>query len=186
MSKILFLDIDGVLNSSQFLYHNRFRQILLNIQNDRNLAMVSNKNLFWVSKLCKKKDCKVVLTSSWRYLWDKNLMPSQNIISVDNKLKKYFTIIDRTDGKVELKNNYNIILNLHSSLHLRDKGYWRGTQILSYMENHNLNFDDILIVDDDDLDIACYPQLKKRLIKTSFYKNGFTYKHYKEALNLLK
>ena len=67
--KYLFLDVDGVLNTSSSW----------NIRYQLNKKLVSN-----LAMIVKKTDAKLVLSSTWRYGWD-NDAPSPQI----TKLKEY-------------------------------------------------------------------------------------------------
>jgi hypothetical protein len=52
---ILFLDIDGVLNSASTMKHG---------------VHLCNKRIVMLSQLCKELDLKIVISSSWRLLYD--------------------------------------------------------------------------------------------------------------------
>lgn len=53
--KVLFLDIDGVLNSASTMKHG---------------VHLCNKRIVMLSRLCKELDLKVVISSSWREIYD--------------------------------------------------------------------------------------------------------------------
>ena len=173
MRKILFLDIDGVLNS-RFWYRNPIRKFL----KEQN---INRWNLFWLSLFCRIKRLDIVLSSSWRYGWTENgEVREVYALSSDKLFKRYgLNIIGRTClGSTELKNKYEITYN--SDLKPFDAPYYRGTQILDYIEKHDLDIRDCLIVDDDIFDIVCYDCLKSITIRTSFYKlfGGFQPSHF--------
>lgn len=194
MKRILFLDIDGVLNYRHFFDNWKRRiQKLLHIKSKYRTEkdMISRYALFLVGILCKIKKYKVVLSSSWRYNWDENGRPiDKNMIPVHKLLHKYgVDIIGTTPiGESFLNKEYSMgdCRSYSVDSILSKKEYWRGTQILKYIENHNLNIDDCLIIDDDVYDVECYDCLKPRLIGTSYYDSigGFRLKHLIKALKL--
>ena len=88
-NKILFLDIDGVINSQDNMYsHN----ILWNL-NNKNKSRDEYGELFdercvrWLKWICDKTECKIVLSSSWRcrglsniqLMWKIRNLPSEVI-----------------------------------------------------------------------------------------------------------
>lgn len=75
IQRILFLDIDGVLNGSEY-FHSFYRKILIKLFHYRcrePKLMLSNINLRYLKKLCRKfPDLKVVISSSWKKCWNRD------------------------------------------------------------------------------------------------------------------
>lgn len=190
---IIFLDIDGVLNSYHFFY-NKFTLFLdkiFKLRPKTETKMISKWRLLLVSILCKIKSCDIVLSTSWRALWDENLIPIKecSAYKVDRLFKLYgLNIIGKTPRGIKaLKNNYEIILE-DGYLDVKNKKYWRGSEILEYIETHNLQLDKCIIIDDGTVDIECYPILRDRIIKTEYYNGigGFKIKELIKSLKLLR
>lgn len=64
-TKVLFLDIDGVLNSTRsVIAHQGFPHGF----DKKNMAKFDHVAINMVRKLCEETDCSIVLSSSWRIL----------------------------------------------------------------------------------------------------------------------
>ena len=211
LKKIIFLDIDGVLNYRKFFESRLYR---LNVdENGHDMAnQICKRNLFWVGLLCRLTKADVVLSSSWRYGWNPdgtvNHQKRGHQMDLTDKLfRRYGVNIISTTGKgsIQLKQKYifdedkwsefisrfskNFIEVISSSKEERDShllSYARGTQILDWLERYD-SLVDFIILDDDIQDIEIYESLSKRIIKTSFYekRGGFRFKHFIKALRVL-
>lgn len=91
MSKVIFLDVDGVLNDSFTEDRAPGGYIGLNDSMIENLA-----------KIIKETDAKVVLVSTWKVEWDKDpAKRSQDGEYLDQKLKEHgIEIFDKTKDRV--------------------------------------------------------------------------------------
>ena len=161
--KIVFLDIDGVLNSSDFFASNceevkKFKYDL----NDtymllkRQMMDIDYKKVAILKEIINETDAKVVITSSWKKL---KIFP----YVMCNLICEGIPIIDIT----------------------HDKGYDRGTGIKKYLLEHDVDVDGYVILDDDifnDYD----EEIINKLVKTSFYHGGLEEKHAKEIIKKLK
>ena len=187
-NKVLFLDIDGVLNSQRDMYDEK--KVKKKKNNGWTLEdNLDARNLFWVGLFCRLTKVKVVMSSSWRGLWDKGMKTNDRVLGPTKKLRRWgIKIEDRTSlGLSKLKKEHPYDKSLVGSYTSKcNRGYYRGTQILEYIEKHNLSFQDILIFDDDICDIICYSELKPRIVQSYFYKNGFGLKQFKKAMKLMR
>lgn len=163
--KILFLDIDGVLNDYgtatyfHYLKHEEKNENRVNKNNYKEILaeQFSNSSIGNLITIIKETNCKIVVSSTWRLGQDLDQM------------KKWFinfpiiqdAIIDKTDSiKISSKNSvHNIPRGLECSIWLSDNNintYWQDT--------------DFAIVDDD---CDMWP-LQKSFFNTSSY-DGLTY-----------
>lgn len=198
---IVFLDIDGVLNSRAW-FSSPLRKLQKNYKTEMS-SYINPRNLFWVSLFCKLTKAKVVLSTSWRYGWDdegkvRKDHLGRSVELTDKLLKKHgLDIISVTPDISSLTDEYNIDWSVVPESFLLftdaekneasiDKNkfikYARGSQILTWIESHNCN-DNFLIFDDDVSDIICFEVLKPHVIKTSFYGKlaGFGLRHFIRA-----
>ncbi len=67
MFKVVFLDIDGVLNSN-FWFENNEREL-------SNGTLIDKEKVKLLSSLVKATDAKIILHSGWRFWFDANLKP---------------------------------------------------------------------------------------------------------------
>ena len=211
LKKIIFLDIDGVLNYGKFFKSKSYR---LNVdENGYDMVnQICKRNLFWVGLLCRLTKADVVLSSSWRYGWNPdgtvNYQKRGHQMDLTDKLFRRYgvNIISTTrKGSIQLKQKYtfdedkwskfinkwpnNFVDVIYSSKEERSShllSYARGTQILDWLERYE-SLVDFIILDDDIQDIEIYESLSKRIIRTSFYeeKGGFRIKHFIKALRIL-
>jgi hypothetical protein len=88
--KVIFLDIDGVLNCQSSESH------------CGGLIGIDDKKVIVLSKIVKETDAKIVLCSSWKTFWEKKEKLDQNEMGnyLDRKLKRQrLYIIDKTTDK---------------------------------------------------------------------------------------
>ena len=162
--KIIFLDIDGVLNCQNFLI-NRYQEVIkfnsnCNIKNEKlkhtkiQLMDIDYKKLRLLKEIIDITNSKIVIISSWKSLVTFSYI-KQILIALG------IPIIDVTN----------------------DNLFNRGEGIKRYLlENEITNY---IIIDDeifDDYDEI----LLSRLIKTNFYEEGLTEEHKNKAIKLLK
>jgi hypothetical protein len=144
MEKILFLDIDGVLNSTRY--------------------MASKANVMWnnsdldfeavqrLAKIVEDTKCSIVVSSTWR-LWG---------IGPDSRIQK--AILAR-DGKIICE------AIIDKTIHRNDKNYpygkklYRGDEIQIWLEDNK--FTGKFVILDDDSDMG---RLKDFLVKTNIQK----------------
>lgn len=153
--KIIFLDIDGVLNCSN--------------TKDRCEAYVGieDKKVELLKQIVDATKAKLVLVSTWRYTWFKEdyLKSKQDELAnyLDAKLAKYgLSIYDKTD----------------------DEAIGRGQGIIEYLNNQNEKVDSFIVIDDEMFDYK-ETKLTKNLIQTSYDKGGLQNKHISKAIDKL-
>jgi len=155
--KIIFLDIDGVLNCSesiQYFYHKA---------NTLNASKIfPDVFLSRLRKLIDLTDAKIVVSSTWRI----DYPDGYNWVTLINNLKKYNLDKEITDITPDLT---------HPSIQ-------RGDEIRKWLnDNKSLNIENFVIIDDDD-DMREFT--KTNLAQTSWI-TGFTEEVYHKALNIL-
>ncbi len=162
--KVVFLDIDGVLNSNQFFASNHDEvKEFYKCKNDSisihdrvvRQMMDIDINKFNMLKNCVNKlNLYVVIVSSWKKL---SIYPQLKNLLVDMGLP----IIGETI----------------------DNGSDRGTGIKNYLLTHDVS--DFVILDDDIFDDYDDVLLTK-LIKTSFFDDGLKEEHIDMLIDMLK
>lgn len=159
--KVIFLDIDGVLNGE---YSNIYKK------QDFDLDY---KKAQLIKYLVRKTGAKIVLSSSWKYNW-KNTLRKKRLLSffARNGLKLYDVTPDINDDDYEI---------IYAGKAIYEKDFSRGKEIKNYIQKHNITqyviFDDIIDMGDD---------LREHLITTKFYYgNGVSKKDIKKALKVL-
>lgn len=171
--KIIFLDIDGVLNGYGLFFHILCSlHIKSNCLNDilqNEFDGIVKRRVKRLAKIVKKTGAKVVLTSSKRLGWKKDKSTIKNL---DNYFRKYhINIIDITP-KISGCNS-------------------RSIEILTWLNQNKV--DNFVILDDEIFDFDKYFQ--KKVVITS--KNGIICGHWREnsglkgkhihkAINILK
>jgi len=125
--KIIFLDIDGVLNS-QLFYEKRYKLSKKQLEEfplDRYKNDICPERMKWLSELCNDTGAVVVISSSWR---------SNKTVEELQKIMDYcggnFKIIDKTP-------------------HI-NHSYSRGLEIKNWIDlNSHIKIDNYAIIDDD-------------------------------------
>jgi len=162
--KVIFLDIDGVLNSQKYLINNYERVIKfynkygkdvsdINLLLERQMLDINIDKVKLLKEIIDFTGTLVVIISSWK------------------KLKIYPYVV----GKL-------ISMGIPIIGQTIDNGDNRGTGIKKYLNENNIT--NYVILDDEifkDYD----QELISRLVKTSFYDDGIKIEHKKEIIKKL-
>jgi hypothetical protein len=154
--KVLFLDIDGVLNSTDFLQRKAARNGGRVIGTDH----IDPDAVSRLNTIIAMTDCKVVVSSVWRF----NKTPDELYLH----LRKHGFV-----GEV-----------IGSTPQNAKKGYERGHEIQEWLDTVGQQFEEpveCFVILDDDSDMV---HLLHRLVKTKF-ANGLQDEHVAKAIALL-
>lgn len=147
--KIIFLDIDGVLNTSKtFLEMANESEI-----NEKNRVEVDEFRVEFLKRIVDKTGALIVLSSSWESYFNK---VSDKIIPVHEKGRKLANIFNKYGIKI-----YDAIFGLKDELKQEKINIW-----LSLHED----IESFVIIDDDSYSLTNF--IGKYLIKTSYTKDG--------------
>ena len=161
MNKVIFLDIDGVLNSNKsFADNSEYDKLLRKVYDGSIDDIVRCKmndidldKAFMVRDICNLTGAKVVISSCWRKL---SIYPL-----IEEKLVSLGVPIV---GVTPYANGN------------------RGAEIRKYLEENEV--DDFVILDDDIF--RDFNGLKNYLVKTSFYEEGLTEDISREIVRILR
>lgn len=159
--KVIFLDIDGVLNGE-------YSKIYKKEDGD-----LDCKKAKLIKELVRKTGAKIVLSSSWKHRWDNTLRKKKLLkFFAENSLKLY-DITPTFDG-----DDYEII---YAGKAVYERDFVRGREITQYLLTHDI---ESYVIFDDIIDLG--KEHKDNLIVTKFYYgNGISKKDIKKALKIL-
>ena len=170
MKKVIFLDVDGVLNSSRTLYED------ISLEDD----LISN-----LKELVDKTDAKIILSSSWR-------LSTEAVATLIDKLDKFgLAISGMTYDGVDLdwleKYEFDVTKKYLDTKFDYDENrqikitHDRGAEIFKWLHDH----DDCayVILDDEIEDIK--PYFSESVIVKTSYKAGLTKEDVKKAIQIL-
>ncbi len=159
----IFLDIDGVLNSEEFLLQNRDK-----------LGQIDPSKVKLLADLVKATEAKIILSSSWRIFFNDDLTIKHKLANQGNLLLQALTKEGLTlSGKTKY-----LVLDDYKEL------YWeRPNEIALYIHENLKSSDNFIILDDEDCGLS--EKFNKHFIKTNFYKNGLTKKHVNLGIKIL-
>ena len=170
MKKVIFLDVDGVLNSDRTLYED------ISLEDD----LISN-----LKEIINKTGAKIILSSSWR-------LSTEAIATLMDKLDKFgLAISGMTCDSVDLdwleKYKFDTTKKYLDTKFDYDENkqikitHDRGAEIFKWLHDH----DDCayVILDDEIEDIKPYFN-ESAIVKTS-YKTGLTKEDVKKAIQIL-
>ena len=170
MKKVIFLDVDGVLNSSRTLYES------ISLEDD----LISN-----LKELVDKTGAKIILSSSWR-------LSTEAIATLMDKLDKFGLVIsgmtcdgvdldwlekyefDTTKKYLDTKFDYDENKQIKIT---RD----RGAEIFKWLCYH---YDCIYVILDDEIE-DIKPYFNESVIVKTSYKTGLTKEDVKKAIQIL-
>ena len=170
MNKVIFLDVDGVLNSSRTLYED------ISLEDD----LISN-----LKELIDKTGAKIILSSSWR-------LSTDAIATLMDKLDKFGLVISgMTCDGVDLdwleKYEFDVTKKYLDTKFDYDENrqikitHDRGAEIFKWLHDH----DDCayVILDDEIEDIK--PYFSESVIVKTSYKAGLIKEDVKKAIQIL-
>ena len=168
--KILFLDMDGVINTSGKDKYSLSLILPYDFENNKDFFYFDTRILFNFVKLlefCKDNEIKIVISSTWRI--------GTTIDGWNKFLYKYFR------NSLRMKITDNLVIGLTNN---KFNGI-RGLQIGSWLDEYNTiskdKIEKYLIVDDEIVDIK--PYLPKKNILKINSKDGLTEEKITEIIN---
>ena len=170
MKKVIFLDVDGVLNSSRTLYES------ISLEDDLILNL---------KEIVNKTKAKIILSSSWR-------LSTEAVATLIDKLDKFgLAISGMTYDGVDLdwleKYEFDVTKKYLDTKFDYDENrqikitHDRGAEIFKWLHDH----DDCayVILDDEIEDIK--PYFSESVIVKTSYKTGLTKEDVKKAIKIL-
>ena len=159
--KIIFLDIDGVLNSFQ-----TFKDIYYEYKKTgkRRIEIDEDKVLL-LKEIVDNTDALIVLSSTWRYF---GKMINGKLVTDNVKLQSLIDILSK----------YNMFIY---DITPRSKSGNREEEIREWLENKNV--DDFIVIDDDSYDLQGF--INKELIKTNYIIKDSEGNYYGELCGLI-
>lgn len=156
--KIIFLDVDGVLNCSS-------TKDLCGYYKG-----IEDEKMKLIKRIVDATGAKIVLTSTWKEHWhkEKTLKKSQDDSAnyIDSKFQNAsLSICDKTE----------------------DDGFNRGDGIIEYLRHlrwKGIEVSNYVIIDDEIFDYK-ERKLTKNLVQTSYYSGGLKEKHVENAIKIL-
>ena len=160
---ILFLDIDGVLNSMAYFKTQEHQDKRFNLHDE-----IDESKVRLLKKIVDATESKIVLSSTWRHGWEKNINDCDGHGTYLNSKLAYsgLKILDKTKDFVDSED--------------------RGGEILEWVKRNNITeyivIDDEIFKDFEELGIV------NRLVKTTFYRKdgGLQQEHINKAIKLFE
>lgn len=153
--KIIFLDIDGVLNSRIY-------------DGERNLDELSNideSRLPLLKKLVDETGAKIVLSSTWRKSWNKDYkLCGENGVYINSTFEKYGLKVYGKTPEIGM-------------------GFDRYGEIKSYLENCGENIESFVILDDSPFGWKDFSD--SFIKTNPHFKRGLEEEHVKRAIQIL-
>lgn len=176
--KILFLDIDGVLNGYSLLGlmgWNIASKLKIGNWYKKNTRKpyfgVHKEKVRRLSKIVKATDCKIVISSSWRFgLWGKT----------------YSQLLSDEKQFIDMMDKYGITYNI-IGITGRSPDDRRDKEIAEWLENNKDRVWSFVILDDEKSQLSKFE--KDRLVYTRSSKftrvAGLKHKHIRQAIKIL-
>ena len=164
--KVIFLDVDGVLNSIDDLMEYREKN---NITKTILYDDIADKRLELLKQLVEKTKAEIVISSSWRMGWIRNGKPKEF-----NKEGLMYKLVSRLSD-YGLKH-----IDVTPYLYDSNIRYYRGDEIREWLNQHP-EVESFVILDDED-DMCEFTNTN--LVQTS-YDHGLLQEHVDKAIKIL-
>ena len=159
MTKYIFLEIDGVLNSEHTLNES------CENMDQKMASIISDQLVKNLSYLVEKTDAKIILSSSWRVYFNNNIKNPNNIFAM---------------ALLASLNKYNLKLHDMTPYPKGPHSSERGLEIKTYVEQNNIT--DYVVIDDEQFsDFKTHLDMS-RFIQTNFGDETTTIEN--EGLNI--
>ena len=170
MKKVIFLDVDGVLNSSRTLYES------ISLEDDLILNL---------KEIVNKTKAKIILSSSWR-------LSAEAVATLIDKLDKFgLAISGMTYDGVDLdwleKYEFDVTKKYLDTKFDYDENkqikftHDRGAEIFKWLHDH---YDCTYVILDDEIE-DIKPYFSESVIVKTSYKTGLTKEDVKKAIQIL-
>lgn len=159
MTKYIFLDIDGVLNSEHTLNES------CENMNQKLTSIISDQLVKNLSYVVKKTDAKIILSSSWRVYFNNNIKNPNNIFAI---------------ALLASLNKYNLKLHDMTPFIKGPYSNERGLEIKTYIDEHNI--ENYVVIDDEKFSDFNKHLDMSRFIQTTFGDETTTIEN--EGLNI--
>lgn len=164
--KVIFLDIDGVLNSEE-----TFKQIALEYQKTNKARIeIEEEKIEYLREIAEQTDAKIVLSSSWRIFFK----------SINNEI---IPLTNRAKALTKLLAKHNVFIY---DITPKNASRKREDEINDYLKSHNV--ENFIIIDDEIEHLESF--YGNNMIKTNFFSSteesgGLCKKHIKLAIEML-
>ena len=183
--KVIFLDIDGVLNSAKHIHELWDKKESGEISVDTYWKINDlpyEGTLLPLQKIVQKTGAIIVLSSTWRFSHGK-------INQLNQIFKDYgFQIADTTDDGVwdswlvDMGFDFNKCYSKHTNKHGEKYTTDRGAEIMLWLHNHP-DVESFVILDDDIADIK--PYYTEEHIQTDFYGEALNMECAEKTIKIL-
>ena len=155
--KVIFLDVDGVLNN-----------LFTSDRSPEGWTGVDDANLVQLERVVRKTGAVIVLSSTWKDFWypDEPEKNSPDFVYLLQKLHHYgLSLFDKTPGK---------------------SGYYRGSEIMNWITANKKSIESFVIIDDIWFADFNLEAISSHVVRTSFNGGGLTKRRADEAIEALR
>ena len=178
--KVIFLDVDGVLNSQSDFKATHHKMCVMG----SGCIGIYGPRLKLLKQIVDATDAKIVLVSSWKSCWLKYRKQVKEYLTTDMKEPLYI-YFDRDDYGYYLHKKFRKHkLEIFDTTYDYEPNSWfRGEGIHNYLNSHK----DITnwVVLDDEIFRDYDEEILKHLVKTSYYNEALNEINVKEAIEIL-
>jgi len=146
--KVVFLDVDGVLNTEETFERNYQEYLVTNVRKEP----IDEERIKYLKDIIVATGAKIVLSSSWRLHCE---FEGRTIVSSEPHMKYL----------IDLLSKYGLMLYDITGY---DRDGNRGNEIMEWLAREEV--DNFIVLDDSVQDLEQF--VDKELIKTNFYRGG--------------
>lgn len=200
--KVIFLDIDGVLNCEEAYVNGfcKYKEINLTEGKKDHYQEFYSPSKLWLNRLIKETNAKIVISSSWRKsglgfmkdVWKEEGMEGEIIDTTPSLyLQKGGSIVFHNNKLSEHPTpqvrGYSIPRGCEIEYWLKDKGYydisWSKEEQQKVIKESGI--ENYIIIDDDSDMLYSQRNRFVNVLPSPRNKKGFTEEHYKLAIKIL-
>ena len=181
MSKYIFLDIDGVLNSEEMLNHKPFPKC-------RGIMGIEKSKVKRLKQIVEATGAEIVLTSSWKKSFDAFKRNGYRVVKIEESELANFWVEELEElgcfGKYLSNKLYDQKLRVSDTTSKYEiNPNYRGNGILAYLKDHPAEA--YVILDDENFrDYHSRPAIQDHLVLTD-YMTGLSDDDVEKAIKIL-
>ena len=190
--KLIYLDLDGVINCQDAFIAGECRYVKHNDKPDDDEEKIKNyhqsfysKSKYWLNRLIKETDAKIIISSTWRgsgIKWLEEVWKHEKMEGKINGVTPSFASVKVSDERYRLPRGCEIEYHLEKTMGFHHIN-WSKEKQQEYMDESSV--DNYIIIDDDSDMLYSQRNHYLQVLPAPRCTSGFGEEHYLKGLEML-